>query len=324
MLLHACTDPNYLSSILFSKRFIEIVGIIVPLILVISIAVTLFKVVVDSELKDSKKYTKRIYSKMIAAIVIFFIPTFVDTLFNSIGAPGLTSSECWENANVSTIETYRSVEKQKEEAEKNKTDQEKAKAEQNRKVVKATREAARAKNEKENEKAQEEALAAAEEVSWNSTGTASATAAELIRVAESKVGISGRPNEITRAYGAIGGSYSYPWCAAFVWYCSSLSGVYPAKVTLKSAAVAGYINYFKQKGQFQKSAAHGGNYIPKMGDYIMFSWSGNPNGSDHIGIVKSVSGNEVIYIDGNHSNSVVDNVSRSLNDRNIVGYGVWE
>lgn len=324
MLLNACTDPNYLSSLLFSKRFIEIVGMIVPLLLIISVSVTIFKIIVDSNLKDSKPYTKRIYSKTLAAIIIFFIPTFVDAIFSSIGAPGLANSECWSNANTSTIEMYKEVEKQKEQAEKNKNEQEKKKAEQIRKVKKAVNEAARARNEKENQKAQEEALAAAEETSWNSTGTASATAAELIRVAESKVGISGRPNEITRAYGAIGGSYSYPWCAAFVWYCSSLSGVYPAKVSLKSAAVAGYINYFKSKGQYQRSAAHGGNYIPKMGDYIMFSWSGNPNGSDHIGIVKSVSGDEVIYIDGNHSNSVVDNVSRSLNDSSIIGYGVWE
>ena len=324
MILEACTDSKYLSSILLTKRFIELVGIIIPSILIISVAITLFKIVLSPDMKNNKKHLKNIYSKTVGALVIFFIPTMVSALVEATGAPGLTSSTCWQNANTSTIETYKEAEKQRDEAETEKNQAELEKAEQMRKIVNATREAARLKNEKESDEAKKKALEASEEASWNGTGTASATAAELIRVAESKVGVGGRPNEVTRGYGAIGGSYSYHWCAAFVWYVSNIAGVYPNKVTLKSAGVMSYMSYFRGKGQYQLSAGHGGNYVPKMGDYIFFDWQGDPNDGDHIGIVKTVSGNQVIYIDGNNGDRVVDNNRRSLSDSNIIGYGVWE
>ena len=323
MILSTCTDSKYLSSILLTKRFIELVEIIIPSVLIISVAITLFKMVLSPDMKNNKRYLKNIYSKTAGALAIFFVPTMVSALVEATGAPGLSSSTCWQNANTSTIETYKEAEKQRDagEAAKNKSETEKAK--QIRKVVVATRESARAKNEKESDEAKKKALEASEEASWNGTGTASATAAELIRIAESKLGISGTPNEITYAFGSEGGSYSYQWCSEFVWYVSSLSGVYPNKVTKKADSNQIYIQYFKEKGQYQISAGHGGNYVPKMGDYIFFDWSGNPNGGDHIGLVKTVSGNTIYTIEGNSGNAVREK-SYSLDNKNVIGYGVWE
>ena len=146
MILEACTDSKYLSSILLTKRFIELVGIIIPSILIISVAITLFKIVLSPDMKNNKKHLKNINSKTVGALVIFFIPTMVSALVEATGAPGLTSSTCWQNENTSTIETYKEAEKQRDEAETEKNQAELEKAEQMRKIVNATREAARLKN----------------------------------------------------------------------------------------------------------------------------------------------------------------------------------
>ncbi len=323
MFLKACTDSKYLSTILFSKRFIEIISMVVPIALILTVAITLFKIVTDDDMKNYKSHLKSIYGRTIAAVLVFFTPTIVNVLTLALGTNVVTSSECWKNANPTTIKVYQEAEKQQEEAEAAKLKAEKEKADEERKVLEATREAARAKNEDQSEEAKQRALAASEEASWAGTGTASATAAELIRVALSKVGIKGRPNEITRGYGAIGGSYDYHWCAAFVWYVSSLSGVYPEKVPHKTAGVQSYMSYFKGKGQYQISAGHGGTYVPKMGDYIFFDWEGNAYDGDHIGIVKTVEGGEVLTIEGNSNDSVAER-HYSLTNRNVIGYGVWE
>jgi hypothetical protein len=60
-----------------------------------------------------------------------------------------------------------------------------------------------------------------------------------------------------------------------------------------------------------------------MGDYIFFDWQGNAYDGDHIGLVKTVEGNQIITIEGNTSDAVHER-HYDLTNVNVIGYGVWE
>ena len=282
-------------------------------------AIEVGKVVVNPDPKVIKSVTVRTTQKVISAVGVFFLPTLVSILASMLGIVNFKATDCWNNANDETIKMFKEAKEIEKQAEQEQKNAEKTKAEDERKIVTATREAAR----KENEKAAE----AAREASENSSGTATDMAARLIQIAQQEYNShpGNSPNKYTYAYGSIGG-YGYAWCAAFVWWCSNEAGVYPNKVTLKSASVNAYISYFQNGtngGHYEKSASYGGNYVPKMGDYIFFSGSHNPSFGSHIGLVKGISNDKVLIIDGNCSRTVCDR-SLYLSDGYIIGYGVWE
>lgn len=111
--------------------------------------------------------------------------------------------------------------------------------------------------------------------------------------------------------------WTYPydnWCADFVSFCFQVNGL---------------IGEGKAIPYWQRSAGNGyklwvnsnylkGNYIPKPGDVIVFSWS-------HVGLVYACDGNYVYAIEGNSSTydymtSVVSLTKYQLNSNNIYGY----
>ena len=312
--LDVCTNSGILSTILFIKRLLELICIGVPIILIIMSSIEVSKIVLNPDPKVVKGVTSRVTHKMIAAVGVFFIPGIVSLLLSLIGTTNYADTACWENATNETIAAYREAERIQKEADQEKIDEERRKAEEERRRIEELREAQRQENE-ENAKYSE-------------------LAARLIEIAQEEYNNrpKGTPNKFTRAYGAIAGYgetvYDWPWCAAFVWYCSKEAGVYPEKVTKKSAGVASYLGYFRSGengSRYEKSAGYGGNYIPKTGDYIFFSDSHSQNSGSHIGLVKGVNDakDKVLIIDGNCSNTICDR-SLYLTDKYIIGYGVWE
>ncbi|MGN8714068.1 CHAP domain-containing protein [Hornefia butyriciproducens] len=83
------------------------------------------------------------------------------------------------------------------------------------------------------------------------------------------------------------------WCACFVSWCANQCGYIKAGIVPKSASVAGYVNWYKSHGQWQKRS-----YKPSPGDFIIFDWDGNGS-VDHIGIVEKCDGKTVSTIEGN-------------------------
>lgn len=66
------------------------------------------------------------------------------------------------------------------------------------------------------------------------------------------------------------------------------------------------------------------NHVPAPGDIVMYDWQDNGagdnrGGADHVGVVESVSGNDMVIIEGNYSNSVKRR-SLKVNGRYIRGY----
>ncbi len=293
---------------------------IVPVILIVMTAIEVARIVLNPDAKVVKSAMSRTIQKIIASVAIFFLPLLVNVLLGLLNETKYSNTSCWTNSTNEVIAQYREAQRIQEEAEKAKIADEKQKVETEQKIVEATREAARKDNEKK-------AAEAAKNASQGSTSVASALGARVVQIAQREYDSIdhsrplGRPNKYTSAF------WPDEWCAMFVWWVSNEAGVYPSRVSLKSAGVCEYRHYFESGSngvRFEMSEARGGHYIPKMGDYILFIWqgSGDTCGS-HIGIVKGVSGDRVMIIDGNNGDTIRD-YSRYLNDVNILGYGVWE
>lgn len=137
----------------------------------------------------------------------------------------------------------------------------------------------------------------------------------IVDIAKSQVGVSGRPNTYTRWLGTIGGSYSYAWCHAFVSWCGVQAGG-RSLVPITAGCWEG-TQWFKARGLWK---SRGSGYVPKAGDFIYFDWGAN-GGWDHVGIVNYVSDGRVYTIEGNTSDMVKASKSYSLSDVQIIGYG---
>ena len=104
------------------------------------------------------------------------------------------------------------------------------------------------------------------------------------------------------------------WCADFVSFCFQANGLVGEGKAIpywQRSAGSGYKNWVNDS--YLK-----GNYIPKPGDVIVFSWS-------HVGLVYACDGNYVYVIEGNSSTneymtSVVSLTKYQLNSNNIYGY----
>lgn len=129
-------------------------------------------------------------------------------------------------------------------------------------------------------------------------------------------GGSGNFTEYNYALGQIGGTYGYAWCAAFVTWClrqadaaGSAGGAF-ASCTL-------WVERLQALGQYSTRAS---GYTPKTGDLIFFKSAGVSRASDHVGLVRYVSGDRVYTVEGNSSDRVSLR-NYKLSDTYIVGYG---
>ena len=66
-------------------KILFVFKIVIPLLLIIFGMIDLGKAVISSDEKQISKSTQTIIKRLIAAVVIFFIPTIVGVVFNLIG-----------------------------------------------------------------------------------------------------------------------------------------------------------------------------------------------------------------------------------------------
>lgn len=97
--------------------------------------------------------------------------------------------------------------------------------------------------------------------------------------------------------------YTDAWCATFV---SAVGILCELKAIMPTECGCGQlIQLYKNKGRWIESD----NYVPKIGDIVMYDWDDNGVGDctgwpEHVGIVVSISGNTMKIIEGNISNAV--------------------
>ena len=130
---------------------------------------------------------------------------------------------------------------------------------------------------------------------------------------------SGNYTEYNLAFGKIGGSYGYAWCAAFVSWCLVQSGAKNSAGGLFASCTL-WVDELRAIGQYRTRSS---GYVPREGDLIFFRSAGTTRASDHVGLVRYVDGGRVYTIEGNSSDEVSLR-SYSLKDTYIVGYGLPE
>jgi len=126
LFLNACEKADFLSLISYLKIIIEFIAILVPIALIIMVGVQLGRIVLGDQ-KIIPAVTKSIVVKLIAAVAVFFIPTLVNLVMSLLGQANFSASECWNNANSTTIAHYKTKEdgeKQREKDERIKQTQE--------------------------------------------------------------------------------------------------------------------------------------------------------------------------------------------------------
>lgn len=115
-----------------------------------------------------------------------------------------------------------------------------------------------------------------------------------------------------------GVSYGYEWCCSFATWCVRTAGV-PISVSKPEISCDRLVTWFENNSTYKTKAS---GYVPKTGDLIFFKNGSSIFKSNHVGIVRYVSGSYVYTIEGNSSEGTVKLLWRGLNDANIVGYGV--
>lgn len=150
-------------------------------------------------------------------------------------------------------------------------------------------------------------------------------ASTVVSVAENEVGYESNGSQ--SKYGDWMG-YKGSWCTYFALWCFNEAGnklgvnLY-GKVTPKGGNCNSMISWYNNKGRYHLSTS---DYIPKPGDLVFFDWNGNGS-SQHVGIVKGVSGSTVYTIEGNCSGKVksrkyTNSGSKPYNNVSaIMGYG---
>ena len=100
MILDVCAEPNVLKTFRIIKIVINFIKIIVPIILIVSASMTFAKAVSSGE---NKKALGSFIRKMVAAVAIFLVPTFVGIILNLVN-PDNEYYQCFENATPEKIQ----------------------------------------------------------------------------------------------------------------------------------------------------------------------------------------------------------------------------
>ncbi len=77
-----CSDSILIPFLSILKNFLNIIHIVVPLLLILSVTLTITKLMQDP---DDKKAPKKIINSVIAIVIIFFLPVFLDIVINLTG-----------------------------------------------------------------------------------------------------------------------------------------------------------------------------------------------------------------------------------------------
>ena len=97
-IISACSDPALAALLSFVKKTISLIQLIGPILALISLSLHLIRLVKNP---DDKKGLPRIKNSIIALLLLFFIPMFVNVVMGWMDTSNHFSS-CWNNADFSS------------------------------------------------------------------------------------------------------------------------------------------------------------------------------------------------------------------------------
>ena len=119
MQLLAFCDKSYIVQVLLIiKIFFKIACILVPIIIIISTITNLFKAIQSGEDKDLKEVFPMFVKRVIAGLIIFFLPTLISAFINNVaGVKEVEFLSCFDSASKEKVASLQAKEKAEREAE---------------------------------------------------------------------------------------------------------------------------------------------------------------------------------------------------------------
>lgn len=108
--LSVCDNIMILKTLLFIKTLLNIVLLLVPIFLILMTTLDFAKNVIASQEDEMKKNVNLVLKRLIYAVAIFLIPTFVEVAINGIGNFNVEYEECF---NITQAEIENKIAEQK-------------------------------------------------------------------------------------------------------------------------------------------------------------------------------------------------------------------
>ena len=113
ILFDACESLGILKTVMFIMNIVKIICIIAPILLMLMLMIDFAKNVISKDEEETKKNFNKSIKRIIACILIFFVPTIVAFIMNILGDLGVDYAKCITNANSEYIALLEQKEKNK-------------------------------------------------------------------------------------------------------------------------------------------------------------------------------------------------------------------
>ena len=100
-----CNNSMLFTFLAIVKTILGLVHIIVPILLILSLTITLTKLAQDP---DEKKAPKKILNSLLATFIIFFLPTIMNVVIDLVAGES-NFSNCWKNASIKPNIQYQEI-----------------------------------------------------------------------------------------------------------------------------------------------------------------------------------------------------------------------
>ena len=295
VLSNCCNDGSLLRILNISRNIVELLQTFVPIILILMLVVHFFQLTINPEMKNGKK---KITNKIIAAIVVFFVPSLVEALLGLI-PNSFELSACWKSAKL-----IQEIEAEAEYVEPS-----------NYQIIPP-----------EDYSGITPPKVEADDPSSSSSGSSSVTgegAQRMINVATGELGNNEGNGSHTKYTSYTNLSPSDPWCAAFVSWVAGQAGFIDKGVFPSFTYCPDGWNKLKSMGADMHR--EGSGYRPQAGDIVFFDWYNVGEPISHVGIVTGSDDEYVYTIEGNTSCTSgcngTEGVSKKTRLRNHTIYG---
>ena len=108
----ACTSASVLATILFIKKLMSVLCIVVPVILILMLTIDMAKAVIASDDNKMKSAQKLAVKRVVYAVIVFFVPLIVKTFFSFVEG-GDVEKSCFSNATEYVVKSLADAEREK-------------------------------------------------------------------------------------------------------------------------------------------------------------------------------------------------------------------